>query len=397
MNVEDLKSDKKMETKAVKLALKNLPSKYELEPSDHDRLKSLLSNARAKILSADEIELLEAGERNMKGKGGAPITHEKINNLKKLLIYKASVLRDTKREAEDLHGLDRKKNRAVLKVADGLTHNTAEQLVATLANLLSPKPTTTPHSYVNAVRNTQGTTFPSSSALDLNSPLKAQGNPPANIVCYFCGGDGHRVSECVTLKNINMERAAKGLSPAYVPRFNRRQGDRGYANTRRPSFKSPSKERRALPDIMIKNFDGMNGARLNAQKAQVELFSPDLKWIPVKGALDSGAGMTVGGVKAHGNFCTNLETLRNDRHVVLPNGSRIPVSMQGYVEARAKHGSGKVNTFNRLRVFLLDLDDWDWFLIGFPELAALQATPDQILAQVAVMPKPSLRDYVNGK
>eukprot|EP00924_Labyrinthula_sp_SR-Ha-C_P007846 augustus_masked-scaffold_28-processed-gene-4.111-mRNA-1 protein AED:1.00 eAED:1.00 QI:0/0/0/0/1/1/2/0/831 len=384
MNVGDLKNDKKMETEAVKLALKNLPSKYELVPSDHDRLKSLLANARAKILSPDEIELLEAGEKNMKGKRGVPVTHKKINNLKKLLIYKASVLKDTKSEAEDLHGLDRTKNKTVLRVADGLAHNTAEQLMATLANLLSPKATiSSTHSYVNAVRNTQGTTISASNALDLNSPLKGQGNSSVNIVCYFCGGDGHRVSECMTLKNIKMERAAKGLSPAYVPRFNRRQGDRGYTNNRKPNFKSPVKERCSLPDIMIKNFDGMKGARLNSQKAQFKLFSPDIKWIPLKGALDSGAGMTVGGVKAHENFCTNLETLRNDRHVVLPNGSRIPVSMQEYVEAPAKHGRGKVNTFNRLRVFLLDLDDWDWFLIGFPELAALQATTDQVLAQVA--------------
>eukprot|EP00924_Labyrinthula_sp_SR-Ha-C_P013298 snap_masked-scaffold_45-processed-gene-1.1-mRNA-1 protein AED:1.00 eAED:1.00 QI:0/0/0/0/1/1/2/0/750 len=397
MNGDGLKNDKKIETKTVKLVLKNLPSKYELEPSDHDRLKILLSNARAKILSPVEIELLEAGERNMKNKGGDPVTHEKINNLKKLLIYKASVLRNTRREAEDLHGLERTKRKNILGLSEGISQNTAGQLVVTLANLLSPKASSLPNqSYVNAVRNIQATATPSSHNLDLNSPLKSPGNPAPGIVCYFCGGDGHRVSECMTLKNINMERASKGLSPAYVPRFNRRVNDRGYTNNRRPSFKTPVKERRSLPDIMVKNFDGMNGVRLNSQKAQVELFYPELKWTPVKGALDSGAGMTVGGVKAYSSYCTNLETLRNDRHVVLPNGSRIPVAMQGYVEARARHENGKVNTFKRLRVFLSDLDDWDWFLIGFPELAALHATSDQVLAQVAEMPKPSLRDYDVG-
>eukprot|EP00924_Labyrinthula_sp_SR-Ha-C_P012397 augustus_masked-scaffold_10-processed-gene-5.52-mRNA-1 protein AED:1.00 eAED:1.00 QI:0/0/0/0/1/1/2/0/277 len=97
MNVDDLKNGKKMETKAVKLVLKDLSIKHKLEPSDYDRLKSLFANARAKILSPDEIELLEAKERNINGKGGTPTTHEKINNLKKLLIYKTSVFRDTKR------------------------------------------------------------------------------------------------------------------------------------------------------------------------------------------------------------------------------------------------------------------------------------------------------------
>eukprot|EP00924_Labyrinthula_sp_SR-Ha-C_P012396 augustus_masked-scaffold_10-processed-gene-5.53-mRNA-1 protein AED:1.00 eAED:1.00 QI:0/0/0/0/1/1/4/0/391 len=85
--------------------------------------------------------------------------------------------------------------------------------------------------------------------------------------------------------------------------------------------------------------------------------------------------MTVGGVKAYGNFCTNLETMRNGRNVVLPNVFHTPVAMQGYVEAHARHENGKVNTFNCLRAFLLDLDDLNWFLIGFLELSVLHATP----------------------
>ena len=67
----------------------------------------------------------------------------------------------------------------------------------------------------------------------------------------------------------------------------------------------------------------------------------------------------------------------------MTDGQYHDISHVGYVNARVLHPDGKANDTHRMRIWLVNLESWKWFLVGWNDLYELGATPEQALYATA--------------
>lgn len=186
------------------------------------------------------------------------------------------------------------------------------------------------------------------------------------IVCYYCWEKGHKKPQCPLLAQLS---AVRQQNKVNKPRGRSRANFR-YAPVHDHHV-------RFAEDIMVCNFE-------EDIKATIQVQNLNNLWNKVRGSLDSGATVTVAGLKRHGALIKNLKQIPSRRGVNLPDGTRHVITCFGNANVKAVFPDGKSFLMENIVVFLIDDDNWSLFLVGHTDLKRYGATPDQLLYKRSV-------------
>ena len=404
MSREDFTKNKHRLKQVVKEAIRHLPKFFNLSTSDYMSLGSLIEAGQRKFLPKEQFEAIKKQQTLKQEKGESD---DLLTQLEQFLRMKAWANRDLKTSKQDIEAVMAVNTPAATPAPLFTPSNLPQQPTGAmtqqpvLATAALPTPARTSPSDPTQLQLLQAV---NSLGSNLNTLLTNR-QPPSRRRCWGCGDTSHGINQCPIFQqflqqqgrpspftsrqqnsrptvNANPPLPTSHLRPAtspMVPHHLPNPANFGPALAAQQSLRQPARDPNRAIDIKVSKFEGVNGQRLNVEQATIEIFTVEATWVPVKGCLDSGATVTVGSVQLHERYCFDSEFMRKRRDVVLPHGTRIPVTKQAKIWVRARHADGRVNLFPKLKIALVDSPEWEWLLIGWGDLYSANATPEQAL------------------